>query len=423
MNMKTVRNLFQILLPAILISLLLGIYGCDRDADKKAAVEEHILVVPVRVKQVPFSDFTTYVKATGRLRAVDDVLVKSEVSGVIVEVPLDEGDRVRKDQLLSRVDEEAYRYNYEEAKAAFQLAQIELRKMKKLVRPQELKARKAALESAEASYQKALKDWERIQRLYQQEIVSRELYDLNRSKMEVAEARRKEAQENYELAIEGARQEDIQMAQASADQAQARMRLAEKKLGDCRITSPISGKVARVLVEKGDTIAVGAPIANVVNTRKLEVEVGVVQEDVIYLNEGTPASLFVNVYPGRRFNGIITYAGIKADQKEGAFPVIIEVENNDDMLRPGMITTVRIPKQKVSGALVVPRDAVVERGNALFVFTVMDGVAHQKQVTLGAMQDQEVVILSGLEKGEKVVVQGQEVLQNNTRVTVQGSEM
>jgi membrane fusion protein (multidrug efflux system) len=144
---------------------------------------------------------------------------------------------------------------------------------------------------------------------------------------------------------------------------------------------------------------------------------------VIYLNEGDPVSLLVNVYPSRRFNGVITYAGIKADEKEGAFPVIIELENDDDMLRPGMITTVRIPKQKVSGALVVPRDAVVERGNALFVFTVMDGVARQRRVTLGAMQDQEVVILSGLKKGETVVVQGQEVLQDNTRVTVQGSEM
>lgn len=418
------RGSFRIILPAIVISLFMALSGCDRGGDKEVVAEEdRALVVPVKVKPVPRKGFTTYVVATGRLRAKEDVLVKSEVSGVVVEVPLDEGDAVRRGQPLTRVDEESYRYSLEEAQAALEFARAELRKMKQIVRPQELEARKASLESARASHEKAKKDWERTQRLYRQKVVSRELYDLSRAQMEVAEANYREARENYKLAVEGARQEDIQMARARVGQAEARVRMAEKRLRDCRITSPVTGTVARVLVEVGETIADGALIANVVNTDRLEVEVGVVQEDVVYLHEGDRVSTAVNVYPGRDFTGTITYVGIKAEDRGGSFPVIIGVDNGDGALRPGMIATIQIAKQSVEGALVVPRDAVVDRGKESFVFTVLDGVAHRRPVVLGAMQDQDVVIEEGLEEGELVVVMGQESLQDKTTVAVQSPEM
>jgi multidrug resistance efflux pump len=422
--MKHTRSILLIILPAMVVFLLVGTYGCDRNETEEAVEEkQRALVVPVKVKSVPRKDFITYIEATGRLRARDDVIVKSEVSGALMEVPLDEGATVRRGQLLARVDEESYLYNLEEARAALSFAQADLHKMEQIVRPQELEARKASLESAQAAYQKAQKDWERIQRLYLQQIISKEVYDLNRSQMEVAEANLKEAQENYKLAVEGARKEDIQMAQAQVKQAEARVGLAEKKLRDCRITSPIDGTVARVLVEEGETIAPGASVANVVNASRLEIEVGVVQEDVVHLNAGNPVSISGNVYPRREFMGTITYAGIKAEESSGSFPVIIEVNNKDRALRPSMIATIKIARQSVAGALVIPRDAVLERGDEFLVFTVLDGVARRRAVVLGAMQDQEVVIMSGLEEGEQVVIEGQESLQDKTRVSVQGKEM
>ncbi len=423
--MKHTRSIFLIIIiPAMFVSLLLGTYGCDRNEAEEAVDEnERALVVPVKVKSVPRKDFITYIEATGRLRARDDVVVKSEVSGVLVEVLLDEGDIVKRGQILARVDEESYRYKLEEARAALSFAQADLRKMKQLVRPQELEARKASLESARAAYQKAVKDWERIQRLYLQQVISKEIYDHNRSLMEVAEANLKEAQENYKLAVEGAREEDIQMSLARVKQAEAKVGLADKKLRDCRITSPFAGRVARMLVEEGETIVPGTPVANVVNVSRLEVEVGVVQEDVVHLREGDPVSIFVNVYPRREFAGTITYAGIKADESGGSFPVIIELKNIDSALRPSRIATIRIAGQTVAGALVGPRDAVLERRNEFLVFTVLDGVARRRQVVLGAMQDQEVVVEKGLEEGEMVVVEGQESLQDKSRVTVQGNEM
>jgi multidrug efflux pump subunit AcrA (membrane-fusion protein) len=418
------RSSCIIILSALLISLLTISYGCDRSRNEGVSEdEERTLVVPVKVKPVSRKDFITYIEATGRLRAKDDVLVKSEVAGVVEEVPLSEGDAVQRGQLLARVNQESYRYNLDEAKAALNFARADLRKVEQIVRPQELEARKAALESARAAYEKARKDWERIQRLYRQAVISREVYDLNRSQMEVAEANHREAQENYKLAAEGAREEDIQMARAKVKQAEAKVGLAEKMLRDCNITSPITGRVARILVEQGETIAIGSPIANVVNTEILEIEVGVVQEDVVHLREGDLVSISVNVYPDRDFVGTVTYAGIKAEGRSGSFPVIIEVNNGDQALRPGMIATIRLSRQAVSGALVVPRDAVLENRKEFLVFTVSDGVARRRPVSMGVMQDQEVVIKVGLEEGELVVVEGQESLQDMTRVSVQNEEM
>jgi len=325
------------------------------DTDEKSVVTEEVLA-----RDVPL-----YITEVGVIRAVRQVTVKAEVSGKVVRLDADVGDRVSRGEVLVELEDRIPRLQYEEARAALMVA--------------------------EASFEKARKDLERGEQLFASNDISVD-----------------------EL-------ESLKLAARSAEgrmlQARAAMEMAEKRYEDTKIASPIDGVVTSMYVETGEMVAVGMPVAVVVEAESVEVTLGLADTEVSRVKEGQSCSITVDAYPGRSFPGRVKSVSLKADEESGTFPVVVTAENTESLeLKPGMVARVRIETGTRKNAVVVPRDALVKRRGKYAAFVVEDGRAVERRVRVGPRADDGIVIESGVYPGDRIVVIGVEILSDGDRV-------
>ena len=218
-------------------------------------------------------------------------------------------------------------------------------------------------------------------------------------------------------AFDAARQESL-LASASISEIEAevtrtQLRQAEAALAAAAlrheralIGAPFAGVVADRYVEVGQLIVPGMPVARLVDPRTLKLECTAGQRDVQLLVVGASATVDFGV-EGPRAEGRVHWVGLEADPLTGEFPVEIHVDNPDQALRPGVLGRARLLKAKHENVIVIPRDAVLERGGGPAVFVVEAGRAMERAVQLGADQGLMVAVTSGLAAGEQLVVRGQ----------------
>ena len=201
------------------------------------------------------------------------------------------------------------------------------------------------------------------------------------------------------------------MAQARVDQAKI---LLERSI----IRAPISGVAISRHLEPGEVLSPGAPVTTLHSLNRLKVVTGVPENDISFFKVNGEATVTVDAYPGQEFEGWIHYLGPAASEKNRSFPVEIELAKSANELRPGMIARVALVKESYLGALVVPRDTLLERDEGSVVFVVEDGRAHQRQLVIGPSEANQVVVLKGLAAGEQLILTGQRNLVDGQPVRI-----
>jgi membrane fusion protein, multidrug efflux system len=242
----------------------------------------------------------------------------------------------------------------------------------------------------QAAFELRQRQYERLEQLRQENFVSEQEYEVARQAYQVAEA-------------------DLR-----------RSRLALEK---STLRAPIDGVLDRLLVDRGEFVSDGTPVAVVVQVDRLKVLVDIPEKDVSFLRPGqqvqvTVAAIDSDHQPARP--GEITHLSFKADPSTRTYRAKIAVENADELLRPGMIVRVGFNRRNLPQVIAVPLFAVVDRGGSRFVFVEVDGRAAVRPVQTGAVLGERVVIQAGLGHGERLIVQGQHLLSDGVRVT-QGS--
>lgn len=408
----------------ILLFLVLGlsqIFGCGKNGgDNPQAATDTEPAIPVTVTQAVVKDMTIFVAFTGKIHAIQDIIIRSKIGGILQEVLSKEGDRVEEGQTLARVEDEEYILAVREAEAALFSAKSNFAKMRQLSRPQEIDATRAAYERTQADFNMARITWKRRKQLYEKGVISKHEYDVAELDYQSKKAARDAARKELDLIEEGARVEDIEMAKFQAKQAAARLSLSKKRLNDTRIKSTISGIVTRKMVDTGDLVALGTPIANVVDMTTVETEVGVTEKDLPYFRKESKAAATVIAHPGRIFSGTIVFIGVKADEATGTFPVKVEFDNPSGLLKPGMVAEVEIEKESYQNVVLIPQDAVLDKVTKKVVFVIENGRSVERSVELGPFVEEEVIIKKGLAPGETFVIIGQQSLKNGSRVRIEG---
>lgn len=414
------------ILPTLLLSLLLGLFqllGCgnDRGATPQAA-EDIESAIPVMVRQAVARDVTIFMTCTGKIQAIQDITIRSEIGGILEEVLFEEGDRVVGGQILARVEDKEYVLALREAEAALFSARSNFAKMRQLSRPQEIDVARSAYERAQADFNMARITWERRRQLYERGVISKHEYDVSELDYKSKKATRDAAKKQLDLIEEGARSEDIEMAKFQVRQAEAKLSLAQKRVSDTRIESPISGVIAQKTVDPGDLVALGTPVANVLDMTVMETEVGVTEKELPYLRKESEAVATVVAYPERIFPGRIVFIGVKADAATGTFPVKVEFDNASGLLKSGMVAEARIEKETYQNVVTIHQDAVLDRVNRKVIFVIEDGRSRERSIELGPFVEEEVIVKKGLAAGEAFVVVGQQSLKNGSRVRIEGKE-
>lgn len=325
--------------------------------------------VPVEIIAVAPGGATATVSATGTIKARDDVPISAEAGGRVEEVLVRVGDRVAAGEVLVRLDDELAALAARQAEGQLLLAEAEL-------------------SDAEASLRRATSLWESA--------------DISDAEFEAAERREK-------------------VARATRMTAEAGLGRAERQLRNASISSPVSGIVAFVHAEVGHLVAVGTPVAQVVNDAYVEVEIGLNEDDVIGLSRGQTAQVAVRALPEEVFEGSVEYVGPRADDRTKTYPVRVVLANRGRRLRSGMVAKVTIASEELEDVIIISRDWVVERYGEPAVFVASDSLALMRKVSLGRVIGDRVVVRGGLAPGEQIVTLGHDQITDGSRIDIKSS--
>ncbi len=274
-------------------------------------------------------------------------------TGRVVQMPVVEGQRVRKGELIARMDPS--RYVARLADATHRAANLEavFLRLEHGSRPQEIARARAAMEALRALYENARTNYARTLALVPQGIASTQEGDDARAQLRAARGNYDAALQAYRLAVEGPRHEDIVAARSAYRAAQAAAALAARELADTRLYAPASGVIEDRILEPGDMASPGTPVYTIALTSPLWVRAYVPEPDLGKIAPGMRAVITTDSFPGRRYRGWIGYISPTAEftpktvetpqlRTQLVYQVRVYACNAHGELRLGMPATVTI---------------------------------------------------------------------------------
>lgn len=195
-------------------------------------------------------------------------------------------------------------------------------------------------------------------------------------------------------------------ATASYYGAQAQYMGAKKLWEDSRCQAPFAGVVAARMVTRWQAVGPGTPTLRLVRNNRLEATFSVPEAEASTLKAGNSAEFYLLDEGGKVYAGKVAAVDLAADARNRVVSARVDVGNSDGRLRPGMAGKIRILHRTVKNAIVVPSYSLVRREAGVLAMVVKDGVAHEIPVTLGSGNGDSVLVLSGLEVGDKLIVRG-----------------
>lgn len=395
------------------------------------------------------------VNASGKIYPEIEVKVSPDISGEITELSVQEGDTVKKGQLLARIYADVYNIQRNQAASGVVQSQAQVANSQ------------AALLALKAQMEQAQRNYDMQRKLFSEKVISQSEYN-------VADANYKSAQANYNAASAG-----IKGTQASVQSARANLDKANTDLGRTSIVAPMDGVVSLLSVKKGEKVAgnsfnVGTEMLRIADMSKIEIRVDVGENDIPKVKLGDSALIDIDAYSGRKFKGIVTQiasSNIGAATSNNAastsndvtqYKVYIRLlqESYVDLLgkgsfpfRPGMSANADIQTRTQVNVLSVPINAVTTRdkNDSLNVKTdtkksddnknnnttisnniddlevvvfVKDSASKVKKVkvTTGIQDINHIEIMSGLKPGQEVITGPYDVvsktLKNGSKVKV-----
>jgi membrane fusion protein (multidrug efflux system) len=210
----------------------------------------------------------------------------------------------------------------------------------------------------------------------------------------------------------------LETLEALTRQAEGRVRQAEARLQELRVTAPFAGRVGLRQVSVGALVQPGTVVTTLDDISRVRVEFSVPELFVARVREGSTVVARSAAFGERRFNGRVAVVDTRIDTTTRTIRVISEFDNADEALKPGLFMTVEIELERRDNALLVAEEALDPIGDRNFVYVIRENRARRVEVRLGQRLPGEVEVLAGLREGEPVVVRGIQRLRNDAPVRV-----
>jgi len=273
------------------------------------------------------------------------ILVSPKVSGMIMELNIEEGRRVQKGDVLAILEATEYTADRNRSKATLELARQRLLELENGSRPDEISQVEAELEEAKSQLANLEGDWRRQQELQLKKFTSQSAYD--DAKSQFLAMTRKVERLNFALDLmkEGPRQERIDAARAEVEQAESDLSKAEWRLGNCTIRAPVSGTILKKNAEEGNIVNPIAfngsfSVCDIADLGDMEADLTIDERDVAKIFQGQKCRIRPEAYPDRSYRGTVSRLMPIADRAKGGLPVRVKLEIPRDeegvFLRPEM---------------------------------------------------------------------------------------
>ena len=322
---------------------------------KKAVIAGIIVIIGLIVfivKQTRTKHVDGVIAVSGNVE-VTETDAGFKFPGRIEELLTDEGQKVKEGDRIAVLDSVEIQNQVAQSNAVLHEALSRLSELKAGARPQELEQAKALVQTAEAELIKAKKDYERYVVLFEKGAVSAEQRDAMKKARDVAVSQHQKALEELSLVREGPRKEEIAGAESRVKQAEAGVKIAETKMKDTTLFSPISGPVLKKNVEVGEVVSAGLPVFTIGDLENPWIKVYIREDKLGLVKLGQKAEIRVDSYPHKVYEGKVTFISSEAEftpknvqtQEERVklvFGVKVSVKNINDELKPGMPADVKL---------------------------------------------------------------------------------
>ncbi len=247
------------------------------------------------------------------------------------------------------------------------------------------------------------------------------LSDIEAGKASVTQAKATLNVANANSSQTPAYQQNLAALQSQVDAAVAQLKQAQSKVGDTILRSPIAGTVTARKANPGALASPGTTVLEVQYLDWLYVTATLPIDSSSQIHAGQMAQITIDALPGKTFVGPITNINPAADPQSRQFGLKVRLDNKDHAVRPGMYGHVSIITNQTKADIVVPKEALrIGKDGTTVAVVDKDGVAHVRPVTVGAADDKDVQILSGVEKGEKIVVLAYAPVKDGQKVNLGG---
>lgn len=343
------------------------------------------------------------VVATGRVTTVSRAQVGSEVSGVVLERRVQEGDQVQPGDVLVLLKSD-------ELVAQVRQAELALAELASSRRPQAA----AELASAKAQLEQASREAKRRR--------NAEAGILSAEEIEQALEAERVARNNFETA----RLKAAALARGQVEEATLaeQLAVAQAQLAKTRIRSTVTGTVLTRDVEPGDLVQPGQTLFTIALEGTTEIRVPLDERNLSRLKLGQQASIIADAYPEQTFPAQINFIAPSIDPQRGTVELRLQVDPVPDFLRQDMTVSVNVETGRREQALVIPNDALTSvKGNQATVLVVRDGKVQRQQVSLGLRGLDRAEVTSGLKAGDQVLANPEATLEEGKRVRVKNQNM
>jgi HlyD family secretion protein len=308
-----------------------------------AAIAAGVYFYP-RLTKKPES--TNRLTLSGNIEAHES-LVSFKVPGRIVELPVEEGQQVEQGVLLARLEDADVRQRVRIDEASVGVRQSNLALTLAGTREQEVKAAQQSMIDAQADLDQKKLDNDRAQQLFGKDEISAQERDQAATALKRAEAIFKAAQQRYNEAVEGSRKEDVEIARANLNQANANLGLSRVNLDYTVLHAPSAGVITVRQAELGEVVAPGSPVVTLADLDHIWLRAYVAETDLGSIHWGQEANVTTDTYPGKQYHGRISFISSNAEftpksvqtNKERVtlvYRIKIDIDNPNHELKPGM---------------------------------------------------------------------------------------
>ncbi len=400
-----------------ILSLLVFTPGCSRQTPPVVEV-----VRPVKTLLISVGEDSATRMFPGKVEASKQVELTFQVPGLLVSLPVREGQKVSQGEVVAQLRQEDFQARLAALRGQLDRARADLQAAQAGARPEERQRLEAQVRSAEASLANARAEFSRATQLLRSRTISRVEFERAETTYQVAQENLESARQTLEQSAVG-REEDILAREAEVRGLEGRVVEANLQLADSTLRAPYDGVIAQRFVEQGQNVRAKQPVVKFQDIAEIDIAVDIPESVMAEIRSADIVQLVAefSAAPGRRFPVHIKEVAQRADPVTQTFSIRVAMLVPEGVnLLPGMTASVAMTYRRASilgGGVFVPISALYQAGAEQVVWVIgQDQTVTRRAVKTGEATGGRIEIVEGLQPGDRIAVAGVTFLREGMKV-------
>jgi multidrug efflux pump subunit AcrA (membrane-fusion protein) len=420
----------------LLILLFSLCFACSKSKDEntnkgKEKESKTDAAVNITIEKIVSRRLPSYIQATGSFVADETSDVAPKSAGKIVNIYANVGQFISQGTVIAKLDDKDTRQRLRDAEIGVNQAEAAVRQAEVRIgltqnetfnssTIPEVRAANTTIEQLQAELKQAEANEKRYRELVETGDVAMITYETFRTTRDTARLRVKNAKEQLNAVVNSAKQNNqaIKTAQANVESAKNQVVTAKQAFDDLVVKAPFSGFVGSRSVAVGEFVSSSTPILTLLRVNPIKAQIQISEADVANISIGRGVSVEVDAYKDRKFGGTVTAVNPAFSTTSRSVVVEAQIENGNNILRPGMFATARIVKEGSNEGVFAPKSSVLndQATQSYRIFVIQEGVAKLRTVQIGNEENDMMQVLSGVAPEESVATSNLEQLYEGAKV-------